>query len=113
MNNVVQPGHFMELTTFVGILAGVLQAVIIGYVKVLWSNFQDVKKHGEAMAIELAQSKIRCASELAEFKLHCSLTYGTKDDMAKAMQHIDKAIEAVFAKLDRIEDKLDKKVDKE
>ena len=81
---------------------GLINVMAVGVTKVLWSNFQDVKRRSEASV-----------RELSEFKLHCSETYSTKDDLAKAFEHLGKAIDAVFAKLERIEDKLDKKVDKE
>ena len=91
----------MELTTILGVLATVLQLVIGAFCFVLWTNFQEVKKRAERSLIDLA-----------EFKLHCSQTYSTKDDLSKAFDHLSRAIEAVFAKLERIEDKLDNKQDK-
>lgn len=103
----------MELTTILGGLVAVLQLVIIAFCKVLWSNFQEVKKRGEVTAAEVAQLKSGCAKELAQFKLECAEKYSTKDELAKAMEQLGDAIKAVFAKLERIEDKLDKKVDKE
>jgi hypothetical protein len=82
-----------EMKLLAGALA-LLNLMAIAFTKVLWSNFQEAKRQGE-----------RTARELAEFKLHCSESYSTKDDLAKAF-------DAVLVKLDRIEDKLDKKQDK-
>lgn len=112
MINEVQPGHYMELTTILGVLLAVLQLVIIAFCKVLWSNFQEVKRRGETTAAEVAQLKSGCAKELAQFKLDCAEKYSTKDELAKAMETLGEAIKAVFAKLERIEDKLDNKQDK-
>lgn len=78
-----------------------LNILAVGFTKILWSNFQEVKHRANASE-----------RELAAFKLHCSETYSTKDDLAKAFEHLGKSIEAVFAKLERIEDKLDSKQDK-
>ena len=50
--------------------------------------------------------------ELSAYKLHASETYSTKNDLAKAFEQIGEAIKAVFAKLERIDDKLDMKADK-
>ena len=102
----------MELTTILAVLGGILQFVIVAFVKVLWSNFHEVKKRGEAAEAELARLKANCLTELAQFKLECAEKYSTKDDLAKAFEHVSKAIDAVFAKLERIEDKLDGKQDK-
>ncbi len=79
-----------------------LNIVGVGFAKVLHSNFHEVKERGETTA-----------RELAEFKLHCSETYSTKDDLTKAIEQFSRSIDAVFQKLERIEDKLDKKQDKE
>jgi septal ring factor EnvC (AmiA/AmiB activator) len=79
-----------------------LNIVGVGFAKVLYSTFQDVKKRADTSA-----------RELAEFKLHCSETYSTKDDLTKAIEQFSRSIDAVFAKLERIEDKLDNKQDKQ
>ena len=81
MINEVQPGHYMELTTILGVLLAVLQLVIIAFCKVLWSNFQEVKRRGETTAAEVAQLKSGCAKELAQFKLDCAEKYSTKEDI--------------------------------
>lgn len=84
----------MDAMTLLAGVLGLLNLMAIAFTKVLWSNFQEVKRQGESTA-----------RELADFKLHCSESYSTKDDLAKAL-------DAVMTKLDRIEDKLDKKQDK-
>ena len=50
--------------------------------------------------------------ELAAFKLHASETFSTKPELGEALALLRRAVEAVFAKLERIEDKLDRKADK-
>jgi predicted negative regulator of RcsB-dependent stress response len=91
----------MDTLTVLGAVVVVLQLVIISFGKVLWHNFQEVRKRGEANS-----------KELADFKLHCSETFSTKDDLTKAIEQFSRSIDAVFAKLERIEDKLDHKQDK-
>jgi len=49
---------------------------------------------------------------LAEYKLHVSETFSTKNDLGKAMEQLVRSVDAVFNKLERIEDKLDSKADK-
>lgn len=51
-------------------------------------------------------------SSLAEFKLECARTYVTSNALEKALDNLNDTIKAVFAKLDRIEEKLEKKADK-
>lgn len=43
---------------------------------------------------------------LADYKLHASETYSTKVDLGKSFDQLSRSIEAVFAKLDKIDDKL-------
>jgi hypothetical protein len=50
--------------------------------------------------------------ELANFKLHCAEVYVTANNFEKALQGLTETFKAVFAKLDRIEDKLDQKLDR-
>jgi septal ring factor EnvC (AmiA/AmiB activator) len=49
---------------------------------------------------------------LADFKLHCAESFVTSNTLEKALDNLNKTIGAVFAKLERIEDKLDLKADK-
>lgn len=51
--------------------------------------------------------------ELSAFKLHCAETYVTTNSMQKTFDTLSDAIKAVFSKLERIEDKLDGKADKQ
>ena len=50
--------------------------------------------------------------QVSDHKLHVAENFSTKTDLAKAIEAFNRSIEAVIAKLDRIEDKLDKKADK-
>ncbi len=50
--------------------------------------------------------------ELAAFKLHCAETYVTSTALERSIDSLNDTIQAVFSKLDRIEDKLDGKADK-
>jgi hypothetical protein len=68
---------------------------------VLWWNFRSVKAMAE-----------KTKEELAAYKLHAAETFSTKNDLGKAIEQFSRSIDAVFAKLERIEDKLDGKADK-
>jgi hypothetical protein len=83
------------------ILNGWLLAAAAAAAAVLWWLFRSI--HAKADANERA---------LADFKLHCAETYVTANNFEKALQGLTETFKAVFAKLDRIEDKLDGKADK-
>ncbi len=83
------------------ILFWAVQALLAGFCVVMWTNFRDVKATGEANA-----------KALADHKLHSAETYVTQSDLGKAIDAFNRSIDAVFAKLDRIEQKLDGKQDK-
>jgi hypothetical protein len=68
---------------------------------VLWWLFRTLHARVE---------KAECA--LSDFKLDCARTYVTSNALEKALDNLNRTISAVFDKLERIEDKLDKKVDK-
>ncbi|WP_175969611.1 hypothetical protein [Burkholderia sp. BCC0322] len=53
------------------------------------------------------------AKELADFRLHVAESYVTSNTLQKALDGLTDTFKAVFAKLDRIEDKLDGKADKQ
>lgn len=50
--------------------------------------------------------------DLAAFKLHCAETYVTSSALEKAIDRFSESINAVFKKLERIDEKLDGKADK-
>lgn len=50
--------------------------------------------------------------ELAAYKLHVAETYVTSNELGKAIDAFNRSIDAIFAKLERIENKLDTKQDK-
>jgi predicted nucleic acid-binding Zn-ribbon protein len=52
------------------------------------------------------------ADELAAFKLHCAETFVTSSALEKAIDRFSASIDAVFKKLDRIEERLQEKADK-
>lgn len=74
---------------------------ITGAGTVVWWLFRTV--HSRVESAEKA---------LAEFRLHCAETFVTSNTLEKALDNLNKTIAAVFAKLERIEDKLDLKADK-
>lgn len=50
--------------------------------------------------------------DLAAFKLHCAETFVTSSALEKAIDRFSESINAVFKKLERIDEKLDSKQDK-
>jgi predicted neutral ceramidase superfamily lipid hydrolase len=68
---------------------------------VVWWLFRSVHAR-----VEKAETK------LAEFELYCAKEYVTANSMRQTFDTLSDAIKAVFAKLERIEDKLDLKADK-
>lgn len=79
----------------------IIEFLAAPFAVVLWWNFRALKAQSE-----------RTKDELAEYKLHAAETYSTKNDLSKAIEQFSRSIDAVFAKLERIEDKLDSKADK-
>ena len=71
-----------------------LEGLFTALASVLWFSFRDVKKKGETNA-----------DVIASHKLHVAENYVTKRDLKDS-------IDALFEKLDRIENKLDHKQDK-
>jgi hypothetical protein len=60
----------------------------------------------------LGAAGVACAAVAWMFKLHCAESFVTSNTLEKALDNLNKTIGAVFAKLERIEDKLDLKADK-
>lgn len=83
------------------ILNGWLVLVASGCGVVVWWMFRSL--HARVEKSEL---------DLSLFKLDCAKTYVTSDRLEKAIDNLNATISAVFAKLERIEDKLDLKADK-
>jgi hypothetical protein len=50
--------------------------------------------------------------DLGAYKLHVAEIYVTSNELSKAVDAFNRSIDAVFAKLERIENKLDTKADK-
>lgn len=80
-----------ELVNMLIGIAGFLGATIL---TVIWNNLRDLKRADEKLA-----------ASVSELKVMVSGGYATR-------MELDNAVTALFAKLDRIEDKLDKKADR-
>lgn len=78
-----------------------LQALVTVLCAVLWFLFRDAKAKADATA-----------KDFADYKVHIAANYVTHTDLAKAIDAFNRSVDAIFAKLERIEDKLDKKADK-
>ena len=83
------------------LLIWVIQVIGGAFGTVLWLNFRDLKLKCETTA-----------KELGNYKIHIAEQYVTQTELTKAIDTFNRSIDAVFAKLDRIEDKLDGKADK-
>lgn len=77
------------------IVIGVAGALGGWWMKAMWEGLNDLKKTGHELTQQVNNLQILVAGQ-----------YMRRDEF-------DKTSNAIFAKLDRIEDKLDKKVDKE
>lgn len=89
----------------VGLLVTPFALVLWWMLRKLVGDVASLEKAGQARAA--AQDK-----DLGEYKLHVSETFSTKNDLGKVMEQLNRSVDAVFNKLERIEDKLDSKVDK-
>jgi uncharacterized coiled-coil protein SlyX len=94
------------------ILNGWLILIATGCGVVIWYLYRSLHAKVDAGAIELNSRAASAEKALAEFKLHCAETYVTANNFERALQGLTETFKAVFAKLDRIEDKLDGKADK-
>lgn len=75
---------------------------------VLWWMFRNLHSRIDACETRADASE----KAFSEFKLYCAQTYVTDDHLGKAIEAFNRSIDAVFSKLNRIEEKLDKKADK-
>ncbi|WP_157640669.1 hypothetical protein [Burkholderia ubonensis] len=75
---------------------------ISGAAGILWWLLRSV--HAKADQI---------SNEFAAFRLHVAENYVTSNTLQKALDGLTDTVKAVFAKLERIEDKLDGKADKQ
>jgi hypothetical protein len=53
----------------------------------------------------------RAETALAEFKLHCAETYVTSGVLEKAIDRFSASIDAVFKKLEQLDEKFDRRLD--
>lgn len=82
-------------------LLGLVGIGATGSGTVIWWMFRSVAARVDATE-----------KELAAYKLHVAETYVTSNELGKAIDAFNRSIDALFAKLERIEEKLDKKADK-
>lgn len=78
-----------------------IELLVTGFAGVLSWNFRVLKAEVRESAVSLRETD----KDLQAYKLHVAEHYATSTDMKSL-------IEAVFKKLDRIEEKLDGKADK-
>ena len=71
----------------------------------------SIKRDGE-ITKALTDGDTEIEKSLADYKLHVSENFTTKNDLAKTIDGFTRSVDAIFGKLDRIEDKIDHKADK-
>ncbi len=84
----------MDSQTLINALIGGFSAAVAFILRVLWEGLR-----------ELQRADVDLAAKVADIQLLVAGNYVKKDEL-------DGIIKALFAKLDKIEDKLDKKVDR-
>lgn len=113
----------MDLETIRTIIPIVMVVLVTPLSGLLWymvrKALSDIvaleKEHAAsslAMEKRLAESTIAQEKNIADFKLNVAQNYVTHNDLSKAIEAFNRSIDAVFKKLERIEDKLDSKADK-
>lgn len=81
--------------------AGIVGALVAGASTVAWWAFRSI--HARVGALE---------KELADHKLHVAETYAPNSTLEKAMDRFSAAIDAVYKKLERIDERLADKADR-
>ena len=90
------------------ILNGWMILFATGSGAVLWWIFRTVYAR-----IEAAHARVEKAEDaLDAFKLEAAKTYVTSNALEKALDNLNETIKMVFAKLERIDERLEKKVDR-
>ena len=87
------PEQFMSQTMINAIIGGFAAAVAF-ILRVIWEELRELQK-----------ADVDLAAKISEIQLLVAGNYVKKDEL-------DGVIKALFTKLDKIEDKLDKKVDR-
>ena len=73
---------------------GIVNLILGGFMKAIWDSYKDLKKADAALADKVNSIEVLVAGQ-----------YVKRDDF-------DRVANAIFAKLDKISDKLDNKADK-
>lgn len=84
----------MDSQTLINALIGGFSAAVAFILRVLWEGLRELQK-----------ADVELTAKLSDMQLLVAGNYVKKDEL-------DGIIKALFAKLDKIEDKLDKKVDR-
>ena len=84
----------MDSQTLINALIGGFSAAVTFLLRVLWEGLRELQK-----------ADVELAAKVSDMQLLVAGNYVKKDEL-------DGIIKALFAKLDKIEDKLDKKVDR-
>lgn len=84
----------MDSQTLINALIGGFSAAVAFILRVLWEGLRELQK-----------ADVELTAKVSDMQLLVAGNYVKKDEL-------DGIIKALFAKLDKIEDKLDKKVDR-
>lgn len=87
------------------LLGGAIIGMLSFFMKAVISDFKS-RHDAHEKAVQDQRDRLH------EFRLHVAETYTTKDELSRAVESLERSFKVVFEKLDRIEDKLDRKADK-
>jgi hypothetical protein len=73
--------------------------------------FVTLHKKVESNASDSAERAEKAEKALADFKLHCAETYVTSGALEKAIDRFSASIDAVFKKLEQLDEKFDRRLD--
>jgi len=96
---------FQTLNTWLILFAG-------GAGVVLWWLFRSLHAKVDQTDRDSNLAADWIKDDLAKFKLHCAETYVTTTALTSSIETMNRAVDAIFKKLERIDEKLDRKADK-
>lgn len=102
----------VDFETFRFVAELVIVLLVTPFGAVLWWMLRKLVADVAALEKSTERRDAEGEKALADFRLHAAETYSTKNELGKAIEQFSRSIDAVFAKLERIEDKLDGKADK-
>lgn len=94
------------------VIEPIVLAVGAAIATVVWWLFRSLHAKVDQTDRSANLAADNAKDELAKFKLHCAETYVTNTALTSSIETMNRAIDAIFKKLERIDEKLDRKADK-